>query len=283
MAQSHNLSVTVLVENTVSRAGLKAEHGLSMMVETTYGTVLWDTGQSPLLIDNAYKMGVRLEKINHIALSHGHYDHTGGLCTLLSLYPGVDVHGHTELFKQRFSGNLCEDHSVRAVGSPIVKELVDEKCHSLKLNKQLSEVIPGVFLTGEIPRISNYEDTGGDFYLDIKCTKCDDIIDDQALFIETSKGIVVLLGCAHGGVINTLNHISSLTGEKTIYAVLGGMHLLRASDERLNETSRIIEHYNVQLLGLCHCTGERARNYLRSQFPDRITACETGTHIELTP
>ena len=282
MIQSHKLSVTILVENTVSRADLKAEHGLSMMVETTNGTVLWDTGQSPLLIDNAYKMGVRLETISHIALSHGHYDHTGGLDAILSFLHEVDVHGHPELFKQRFSGNLCQDHSVRVVGSPIVKELVEAKCHALKLDRQLSEVFPGVLLTGEIPRVSACEDTGGDFFLDINCTKRDEIIDDQALFIETVKGIVVLLGCAHAGVINTLNHISHLTGKKKMYAVLGGMHLLRASDERLEETARIMEHFDVQLMGPCHCTGERARNYLRSQFPDRIIECETGTRIELT-
>ena len=278
MVKPHTISATVLVENTVSKSELKAEHGLSILIETTYGNILWDTGQSPLFIDNAQKMGVDLQSINHIALSHGHYDHTGGLDAVLTLNPNVDVHGHPDMFKQRYSKSV---DSVIQVGSPIVQEYVESSCQSLKLEHQMSEVLPGVFLTGEIPRVSDLEDTGGDFFLDLACEEKDIIPDDQALFIDSYLGIIVFLGCAHSGVINTLNHIARLTGKKELYAVFGGMHLLRASDERLEETAAILNHYDVRLIGPCHCTGGKAQAFFRSRFSEQYTVCDTGSRIVL--
>ena len=157
-----SISITVLVENTVSREELRAEHGLSVLIETSYGQILWDTGQSPLFVENARKMGVRIENISCIALSHGHYDHTGGLSAILVLNPRMKVYGHPDIFIQRFTRDHSSVHSVRPIGSPVVKDIVRSKCQSLELNRQPSEIVPKVFLTGEIPRITKYEDTGED-------------------------------------------------------------------------------------------------------------------------
>jgi 7,8-dihydropterin-6-yl-methyl-4-(beta-D-ribofuranosyl)aminobenzene 5'-phosphate synthase len=274
-----SISITVLVENTVSREELRAEHGLSVLIETPHGQILWDTGQSPLFIENARKMGVQIENISSIALSHGHYDHTGGLSAILALNPRMKVYGHPDIFVQRFTRNRSSIHSVRPIGSPIIKKIVQSKCQSLELNRQPSQIIPGVFLTGEIPRITEYEDTGGYFFIDISCAKNDPIMDDQALYIESSQGIVVLLGCAHSGVVNTLNHVSKLTRQEKIFAVLGGMHLLGASNERLEATAVAFARYDVQVIGPCHCTGLKAITYLRSQFPDRFVECSTGSRF----
>jgi len=273
-----SISLSVLVENTISREGLRAEHGLSVLIETPHGQILWDTGQSPLLIENARKMGVQIENISCIALSHGHYDHTGGLSAILVLNPTVKVFGHPDIFIQRYTRDHSSVHSMRPIGSPVVKKIVQSKCQSLELNRKPSEIVPGVFLTGEIPRITGYEDTGGDFFLDIACTKNDPIIDDQALYIESSQGIVVLLGCAHSGVVNTLNHVSKLTRQEKIFAVLGGTHLFGASKERLDATAEVFSRYDVQVIGPCHCTGLKAITYLRSQFPERLVECSTGSH-----
>jgi len=273
-----SISLSVLVENTVTQEELRAEHGLSVLIETPYGQILWDTGQSPLFIENARKMGIQIENISCIALSHGHYDHTGGLSAILVLNPRIKVYGHPDIFVQRFTRNRSSVQSVRPIGSPIVKEIVQLKCQSLELNRQPSEIVPGVFLTGEIPRIIEYEDTGGDFFLDIACTKNDPIIDDQALYIESSQGIVVLLGCAHSGVVNTLNHVSKLTRQEKIFAVLGGTHLFGASKERLDATAEAFSRYDVQVIGPCHCTGLKAITYLKSQFPERVVECSTGSH-----
>jgi 7,8-dihydropterin-6-yl-methyl-4-(beta-D-ribofuranosyl)aminobenzene 5'-phosphate synthase len=274
-----SVSLSVLVENTVSQEDLRAEHGFSVWLETPRGNVLWDTGQSPLFIGNARKMGIPIENVSCIALSHGHYDHTGGLPTILGLNSRVRVCGHPDLFIQRFVRTRHRVFSERPIGSPIVKEVVQAKCQSLELNRQPFEIIPGVFLTGEIPRTTQCEDTGGDFFLNVECTVPDPIIDDQALYFETSHGIAVLLGCAHAGVINTLNYVAKLTGKNQIYTVLGGMHLFQASDERLEETAHTLAKYDVQMIGPCHCTGERAKAFFRSQFPERMIDCATGRRL----
>jgi len=273
------ISITVLVENTVSRQDLKAEHGLSFWIETEEGNLLWDTGQTVLLVNNAQKLGVQLQSTTHIALSHGHYDHTGGLLQVLIIAPHANVYGHPDLFVQRFIKNRNAVYSVEPVSSSMEKDTVKKRCESLILSSDPVEIVPGIFTTGEIPRETDFEDTGGDFFLDVECTKRDPIIDDQALYIESSQGIVVILGCAHSGVVNTLNYISKLTRQEKIFAVLGGMHLLRASKERLDSTSDAFARYDVQVIGPCHCTGLKAVTHLRSRFPDRFVECSTGSRF----
>ena len=132
-------------------------------------------------------------------------------------------------------------------------------------------------MTGEIPRRNAFEDTGGPFYLDRACTEPDPLLDDQALYIETSAGLVVVLGCAHAGVVNTLDYIAELTGRQQVYAVLGGMHLVRASAERLEATVEALKRYGVQKIGTAHCTGMRAATYLWSRLPDQCFECSVGS------
>jgi len=273
------ISITVLVENTVGRQDLKAEHGLSFWIETEDGKLLWDTGQSGLLINNAQKLGITLNLLKHIALSHGHYDHAGGLLEILKMAPHAHVYGHPDLFVQRFIKNRNAVYSVEPVSSPMEKDIVKERCESLVLSLDPVEILPGIFTTGEIPRETSFEDTGGDFFLDVACTKRDPIIDDQALYIESSQGIIVILGCAHSGVVNTINYVSKLTRQENIFAVLGGMHLLMASKERLEATADAFARYDVQIIGPCHCTGLKAITYLRSRFPDRFVECSTGSRF----
>ena len=193
----NTINVTVLVENTVGREELKAEHGFSVWIETKNGNILWDTGQTTLCIDNAQKLGIPLNETGRIVLSHGHYDHTGGLLQTLLTAPQAQVYGHPDMFVQRYSLHNKPACMVHPIGSPVQKELIETRCSSLNLSSRPSEIIPGIFTTGEIPRNTDYEDTGGDFFLDTACSKPDLIPDDQALYFETLQGIVVILGCAH--------------------------------------------------------------------------------------
>ncbi|MBT4482389.1 MAG: MBL fold metallo-hydrolase [Candidatus Latescibacteria bacterium] len=273
------VTITVLVENTVSRQALKTEHGLSFLIQTEDGNLLWDTGQTDLLINNAQRLGISLSSTTHKALSHGHYDHTGGLLEVLKMAPHAYVYGHPDLFVQRFIKKRNEVYSVEPVSSPMGKDIVKGRCESLILSPEPAEILPGIFTTGEIPRETDFEDTGGDFFLDIACTKRDPIIDDQALYIESSQGIVVILGCAHSGVVNTIDYVSELTRQGKIFAVLGGMHLPRASKERLEATAAAFVRYDVQIIGPCHCTGLKAITYLRSQFPNHLVECSTGSYF----
>ncbi|MEA1996542.1 MAG: MBL fold metallo-hydrolase, partial [Gemmatimonadota bacterium] len=130
------------------------------------------------------------------------------------------------------------------------------------------------------PRVNDFEDTGGPFYQDEKCLEPDPLYDDQALFFRTSQGTVVLLGCAHAGAINTLNYIRGLTGDKTIYAAAGGMHLVTAGEERLARTVEGIEELGIERLYPIHCTGFEATIRLCSSLPGKCYPCPVGTSIE---
>jgi 7,8-dihydropterin-6-yl-methyl-4-(beta-D-ribofuranosyl)aminobenzene 5'-phosphate synthase len=136
-------------------------------------------------------------------------------------------------------------------------------------DQQPVEVADGLFATGAIPRTTELEDVGGRFFLDPECQRPDLLPDDQALFFESRDGLVVLLGCAHAGVINTLRHIESFTGSKRIFAVLGGMHLLHASEERLQFTLQELERRGMRMLVPLHCTGWQPTLRLWHAFPEQ--------------
>ena len=142
-------------------------------------------------------------------------------------------------------------------------------------------VMPGLFVTGQIPRNTDFEDVGGDFYVDEKCEKADILYDDQAIFFDTSRGLIVLLGCCHAGVVNTLDYIVKLSGKTDINSVIGGMHLLNASQDRIEQTVSIFRKYNVQNIGCGHCTGENATQEVRKAFPSGCFICSTGSRLHL--
>lgn len=134
-------------------------------------------------------------------------------------------------------------------------------------------------MTGEIPRQNAFKDTGGRFFLDAACTRPDALLDDQALFFDTTEGLVVLLGCAHSGVVNTLEYIQHITGGRPIHTVLGGMHLAAASPERMDKTIAAFRRLNIQRLTPAHCTGMAALAQLWSAFPGRCFSCAVGTRL----
>jgi 7,8-dihydropterin-6-yl-methyl-4-(beta-D-ribofuranosyl)aminobenzene 5'-phosphate synthase len=133
-----------------------------------------------------------------------------------------------------------------------------------------------VFATGEIPRRSAYEDTGGAFFLDAACGQPDPILDDQAVYMDTGPGVVVLLGCAHAGVVNTLDYVRAIT-QRPIHAVMGGTHLIHASPERLERTIAAMREMNLRIIAPAHCTGPRAKAALWTAFPGQISDCTAGT------
>ena len=142
-----------------------------------------------------------------------------------------------------------------------------------------TRIADGVWVTGAIPRNNNFEDTGGPFFLDPECQQPDLIEGDQALWVHTAKGIVVILGCAHAGVVNTLDYIARLTGVQTFHAVVGGMHLVNAEQMRLLRTLEALKHYRIQKLGPCHCTGSQAEMFLEGTFEDEYLELQPGMRI----
>jgi len=232
-----------------------------------------------VLSNNAQKLDVALNSIDSVVLSHGHFDHTGGLADLLQQNPRAKVYAHRDAFSPKYM--LKDDGVVHDVGaSSIDKQRVRSKSNELIWTNQPTEICQGLFVTGQIPRVTEYEDTGGPFLADEKGEHPDLLLDDQALFFESVHGIVVLLGCAHAGIINTLNYIRELTKGKPIHAVIGGMHLESASRERMDATIDALREHNIERLGPAHCTGMAASAELWTTFTGKCFPCVVGTTIE---
>jgi 7,8-dihydropterin-6-yl-methyl-4-(beta-D-ribofuranosyl)aminobenzene 5'-phosphate synthase len=270
----NSFRLTVLVENTAVGRGLLGEHGLSYLIETDSHRILFDTGQGLVLHHNVQELGISLQNLDAVVLSHGHYDHGGGLMAVLDEYHPTKLFLHPSALQPKFSNR-------GDIGSPIQdEEVLREKVRHLIFTNKPTEIIPRVYVTGAIPRLHPCEDTVGSFWQDSTHSKVDLILDDQALFIDAPEGLVVVLGCAHAGVINTLNYVAQITGTEKVYAVIGGMHLLNASSDRLQATADIFAKYEVQLLGANHCTGMKAMAFLWHQFARKCVSCNVGTRLE---
>jgi 7,8-dihydropterin-6-yl-methyl-4-(beta-D-ribofuranosyl)aminobenzene 5'-phosphate synthase len=268
------LKITVLVENTAGGRGLIGEHGLSFLIEADEQRILFDTGQGLALPHNAKILDISLNNLDAIVLSHGHYDHAGGIPSLLDHCAHTDLFLHPQAIAPKYSnrGNI---------GFPLANEQT-LRSHFRRLiwTETPRSIIPGVYVTGTIPRRHPLENTGGSFWHDRQHSQVDSLLDDQALYLQVPNGLVVILGCAHAGVINTLNYIAQLTNRNKFYAVIGGMHLLQANKKRLQATVEALKNYDVQIVGANHCTGMKALTFLWHELGERCLDCRVGTQLQ---
>jgi 7,8-dihydropterin-6-yl-methyl-4-(beta-D-ribofuranosyl)aminobenzene 5'-phosphate synthase len=272
-----NTRITILVDNNLSKPDLLTEHGLSLWIEYKEKQILFDTSQSSILTQNAKKLGIDLSRTDAIVISHGHCDHTGGLSAVLELAPHAVIYIHPAAVKPKYS---CKEFKARPIGIPeAAKKAV--KNHKVIWTEKPLQLCDGVTLTGQIPRKNAFEDVGGAFFVDESCNTPDNLTDDQALFIESPDGLIVVFGCAHSGVVNTLSYVAKLTGRTRIYAVVGGMHLVNASKDRMEHTIEAFERYGIEKIIPLHCTGIKAIEKFKKASPDKCVICSVGTQINL--
>jgi len=273
------VNITVLVDNKAGSDSVSGEWGLSFFVETAQNRILFDTGAGKVLLGNARALNVDLSKIDAVVISHAHGDHTGGLDQLLQVSGPVDLYIHPGAFMMRYW-----KENTRAIkdSMPLSREQLPGRVRKLVETRTQTLIAEGLMVTGQIPRISGFEDTGvREFvFLDEYMKISDPILDDQAMFFRVPEGVVILLGCAHAGLVNTMQYVSELLDEDRIYAVVGGTHLLGASPERMRKTVEALHKFNVQKIMLSHCTGVKAYDELAEAFPGRSSWPAAGTRIQ---
>lgn len=273
MTTAH-VQVTILVDNQAGE-GLVSEHGLSMWIETEDKRILFDTGQGTALEHNVRVLGIDLGTADFLVLSHGHYDHTGGIPRVLQQARNSSVYCHPGVVQARYSirdGMPMPVHMPHASVAAL-SGFPSGQIHWLQQPHMLSERIG---ITGPIPRETSFEDTGGPFYLDREGKLADPIEDDLALWIRTDDGLIVCVGCSHAGVVNTVHHIRRLSQGVRVRAIIGGFHLVNASTERLEQTIASLRLLDPDIVVPGHCTGEPAVTELRNGLGERVSAGAAG-------
>lgn len=274
----NTLSLTILSDNNAA-SGCIAEHGFSLLMETLESTILFDTGRENALLSNAASLGVDLSRTKQLVLSHGHYDHTGCIAELLELAPDASVFLHRAAFQQRYSIRDGIPKPVHMPG-PALTALNSLPEQQLNLIEQPSVLSYSAAVTGPVPRRTSYEDTGGPFYLDPEGTRPDPVDDDLSIWLETRDGLVLVTGCCHAGIVNTLRYVTELTGSGRIAALIGGFHLSAASPERLRLTVDELNTFDIGRVIPCHCTGEAAATYFRRNLHCHVEPGYAGMRLE---
>ncbi len=275
-----DIKITTLSENTANH-GFLAEWGLSILVEVDGAKILMDTGMSFSAAYNAQLLGIDLTGIETIVLSHGHRDHTGGLRDILRRKRGqVKVIAHPDIWMSKYTRS---DKGDEYSGVPFSREPLESLGARFSFSKEPVRISEHVMTSGEIPMVSGYETIEDNLLVKQRASlRPDPLADDLALIIKTDSGLVVILGCAHHGIVNTLRHAQKLTGVEQVYAVIGGTHLFRASPERIAATIAELKEMGIQKIGVSHCTGFPASLRLAEEFQDAFFLNNAGTQLVLS-
>jgi len=276
------MKLKVLVDNnTIIDRYFLGEPAVSYFIEIEGSRILFDTAYSDIFIANATKMGIDLFDLDLIVLSHAHLDHTWGLQHLIQYFAEAKFEGkpykrptliaHPTIFIPRTIQGLGE------IGCLISEEKASEY-FDLKLRKEPVWLHPRLVFLGEIERKLPFESNnpiGKIHYIDGE--KDDFLLDDSAIVFKSSEGLVIITGCAHAGICNTVEYAMKVCGEKRIVDIIGGFHLLDPPEDQLAETIRCFEKWRPVAVHACHCTDFNSKLALSSV----VTLKEVGVGLDL--
>jgi 7,8-dihydropterin-6-yl-methyl-4-(beta-D-ribofuranosyl)aminobenzene 5'-phosphate synthase len=278
------VKLTVLAENSVAVSlGQVAEHGWSVLLEDGDRRVLFDTGQGACLETNPRLLGKDLSRLDAIVLSHGHSDHTRGLLAALRASGGADLYCHpAALQKKKVRRTLAGREITLEIGLPYSQPELEAKGARFHFLTRPTALTDHLTISGEIPLVTDFESLEPGFFADLGQGEVPDpFADDLALFVRTEKGLSVILGCAHRGVINTLRAAAAWAGAEQFFALIGGNHLHSRGAEQVDKTLAALEQFHLRLIAPAHCTGPRVTARIFERFGERALPCPVGSQFEL--
>ena len=270
------IRITTLVENSPGEhLALHHEHGISFCIETEQGKVLFDTGQSDAFLQNAKQLRIDLDNLNYVVLSHGHYDHSGGFRALSEVASDFELVVGKGFFTEKYA---AINGGYEFLGNNFTRDfLVERNIPYSEIDTAVRELMPGVSVLGQFPR--NHRDEIINPRFKLKQGEefvPDDFTDEVLVVVDTSRGLVVLLGCSHPGMRNLLDAAKERF-QKPIYAVMGGTHLVEASDDVTRAAYDYLRREGVEVIGVSHCTGDKGMRILGdirdSYFHNRTGSC----------
>ena len=287
------MKLTILIDNYVNTRKLKAEQGLSILIAEDKNKILFDCGQSGLVLDNAKVLGIDFNKLTSIVLSHGHYDHTGGLFSVLKhLNKNIDIYAHPSIFDEKYSRqkDFLGFNEIRYIGIPEKICTYEKKGARFLLNKDPVKISDRVYFSGQIKKDSNkdtdrsaenIETSRNSFFKkEDNLFANDPLFDDISIFIDLPKLLLIITGCAHSGILNILRKAEELKAAHKELAIIGGLHLLNTSRYEIDNIIVELKKYNIRLLMPAHCTGIEAFVALENSFGSRCIFGSVGKTLE---
>jgi len=256
-----SVKVTTLIENSPGEhLALKTEHGISFFIETDGHKILFDTGQTGTFIDNAEQLRVDLTSLDYVVLSHGHYDHSGGLRSLTQITTDFKLVMGQGFFEEKYG---YKNNSYEYLGNNFDEKFLNDQGVEYQFAKQqLTELVPGVYVITAFPRINKDEVINPRFKVQREGSFQPDPFDDEVLLaVDTPEGLIVMLGCSHPGMKNMLDAVTSLIN-RPLYAILGGTHLVEANESSLGISMDYLQNDDLKVIGVSHCTGQIAMDQL---------------------
>jgi 7,8-dihydropterin-6-yl-methyl-4-(beta-D-ribofuranosyl)aminobenzene 5'-phosphate synthase len=275
-----SLRITVLKDNAAARPDVYPGHGLALLIEHGGARVLLDTGPDDTVVANAQALGLNLAPLDAIVLSHGHYDHTGGLAAVLHEVGAVRVIAHPGAFDERYARE--SDGTARYIGMPLAQLEYEGLGAELELSAAPVRVSEAIFTTGQVPQSAAAAGPARLWRRDATGMSADDFRDDVSVVIQLAGCSAVITGCAHAGLLNILRHAQALLSGSAPRVAMGGLHLSGAPDPVVVELAQEAQRLGVCSLLPCHCTGERAVQTLTTQFAGTLLTVGTGSVVTVS-
>lgn len=276
------MKMTTLIENkSGERDDLHIEHGLSVYIEVDGKHILFDTGQSGNFIDNAKSLDIDLKNLDYVIISHGHYDHSGGMERLIKeINPDIKLYLGDGFFNKKY--RLIGGGDYEYIGNPFDEDFLKENNIPIKyISEDITSLTENISIFTNFNRKEEFENTNEDMYLKVDGEYEKDLfLDEISIGIKTHKGLVVLVGCSHVGIINILETIIERTN-MNIYALIGGSHLVNEDDDKINNIIEYLKQKDIKIIGSCHCTGKQGETMMSQQLEESFINNNTGNVLKV--